>query len=264
MIIDLTYHCSMGCTHCMSSCKPDGQHMKLETLKDALEFCKKNKIPTVSFSGGEIFEHPQIKECLELVDKYYPNVLIGLTTNGRKLAADKELLEFMREWTKKRGKKNYYLQVTDDARFYPTRLSQKERYNLEKLGAIVEGVPTNQNDNQKCLYPQGRALENFDEGWWNTLAPKCVNARLSVKQGVSSFKGLVDTFASMGKFCTPMIDPYGNIKIGESAHCPAIATIYDSDKEIIEKIANCKCTACKIPLEIFKKQNPLGYALFMS
>ena len=32
MIIDLTYACKMGCSHCISDCKPEGENMSLQRL----------------------------------------------------------------------------------------------------------------------------------------------------------------------------------------------------------------------------------------
>ena len=40
MIIDLTYACKMGCSHCMSDCKPEGENMSIQVLKDSLNFLK--------------------------------------------------------------------------------------------------------------------------------------------------------------------------------------------------------------------------------
>lgn len=68
MIIDLTYACKMGCSHCMSDCKPEGENMPIQVLKDSLNFLKKYKILTWCFSGGEIFEHPDILEILEIIE----------------------------------------------------------------------------------------------------------------------------------------------------------------------------------------------------
>lgn len=51
MLVELTYACSMGCTHCMSDCKPNGEHMPVKVVEDTLDFMVKNRIPTWSFSG---------------------------------------------------------------------------------------------------------------------------------------------------------------------------------------------------------------------
>lgn len=66
MLVEVTYACKMGCTHCLSDCKPDGEHMTLEVFEDVLKFMIKNQIPTWSFSGGEMFEHPDILKMLHL------------------------------------------------------------------------------------------------------------------------------------------------------------------------------------------------------
>jgi len=142
----------------------------------------------------------------------------------------------------KYGKKKIMIQITDDPRFYPQPLSEKQKYRLQKLDAVIEGVPGNGN---KCLYPQGRTLENFDDSWWNTIAPKCVNVRLLAKQGVDSIRGIVNTLFRAGKVCTPSISPAGEIKLGESALCPSVASIYDTEQEIIEKIQRCRCQSCE-------------------
>ena len=46
MLVELTYACSMGCTHCMSDCKSNGEHMPVKVVEDTLDFMVKNRIPT--------------------------------------------------------------------------------------------------------------------------------------------------------------------------------------------------------------------------
>ena len=104
--------------------------MSLETLKDALEFYKKHGISHIILSGGELFEHPQIIECLELCAQY---------------------------------------------------------------------------------------------------------------------------------ICTPTISPSGDIKLGESRLCPPVASIYDPEDVIIEKINSFGCKKCEIPFEILKEHSRTGY-----
>lgn len=269
MIIDLTYKCSMGCSHCMSDCKPDGAKMTIPTLKDTIEFFKRNDCHTVLVSGGEIFEHSNIIECLTTLFEgfrdYNDYLMIILITNGRQLADNHDYLRFLEQYMKydKFYRRRIIIQVTDDPRFYPNPLTQTQRYRLEKLGAIIDTVPSNSDDKDRCLYPQGRALMNFSDKNWNTKAPKCVNLRLLANQGFKSLKGILQYLSMSCKFCTPSISPYGDIKLGESALCPAVASIYDSAEEIIEKIKNCNCQSCKIPLNILKSSNPIAYDLII-
>lgn len=59
----------MGCNHCLSDCKPDGENMSISTLKDVLNFLTKYSIPTWCFSCGEIFEHPNILAMLDIIEE---------------------------------------------------------------------------------------------------------------------------------------------------------------------------------------------------
>lgn len=268
MLIDLTYHCSMGCTHCLSDCKPDGRHMPYPILEDTLEFCDKYAAPAVHFSGGEIFEHPDIIKILDRIGEFYeqrerkglssfPTTLI---TNGKALASNTDYQEAVKALQKRLGKNKMILQVTNDPRFYPVGLNQKEKYCLRKLGAEIDTVPNNPTDNTKCLYPQGRALENFPKNNWNTVGPKCGNLRLWVHYyHITRFEKLIQMLTAAQKYCTPTIAPDGSIKLGESALCPSVASIYDSNEEIIDKINHFDCHQCKIPFEILKNANPIIY-----
>ena len=58
----------MGCNHCLSDCGPDGENMSIRTLRDVLNFLTEYRIPTWCFSGGEIFEHPDILEMLDIIE----------------------------------------------------------------------------------------------------------------------------------------------------------------------------------------------------
>lgn len=271
MLIELTYACSMNCSHCMSDCKPDGQHMSKEVLNDVFDFYRKNVLMSIFghpliFSGGEMFEHPDILALLDMIDHELERIAVIpviFITNGRELVRNKENYKKVEYLQKKYGKKRIMIQVTDDKRFYKDRLTEKEKYWLKKLDAIIDTVPSDKNDRSKCLYPQGRALKNYSEENWNTKAPKCVNTRLLVKQGIDNIHDMVETITAHGKMCTPTIAPDGSIKLGESALCPSVATIYDSDEEIIEKIKVFNCSACKIPWERLKEANPIAYKMLV-
>ena len=265
MLIDLTYSCSMGCSHCISDCKADQRHIPLPVFKDTLKFLEKENVMVWNFSGGEIFEHPEILSMLQILEEFLHSSntrhAIALITNGRRLVQDKNIYNAVAELKKKLRKDHLIIQVTDDPRFYPTQLTTKEIYWLKKLDAIVEGVPSDPCNKEKCLYPQGRALVNYPDAEWNTKAPKCANCRLLGGLAGQTFTGLVKTMFANGKTCTPAIAPDGSIKIGESALCPAVASIYDSDTEIIEKIRKFNCHQCEIPWSVLKDTNPVVYAM---
>ena len=130
-IVEVTYACKMGCTHCLSDCKPDGEHMTLEVFEDVLKFMIKNQIPTWSFSGGEMFEHPDILKMLSLIESYWKTLPIKypitFATNGRELVRNKKIYHAVSEFLKHCGKRYVMIQVTDDPRFYPDPLTDNEK-----------------------------------------------------------------------------------------------------------------------------------------
>lgn len=270
MLVELTYACKMGCSHCMSDCSPDGENMSLVTLRDTLHFMIENNIPTWTFSGGEMFEHPDILKMLGLIEEAWIRMCklnrfkypLTFITNGRELVRNKDIYNAVLNLQKKHGKRAVMIQVTDDPRFYPDPLSNKEKYWLSKLDAIIEPVPSNPHDKDCCLYPQGRALINYPAAKWDTVGPKCSNCILIAKQKPNAtFSELVYILLSNKKVCTPAIAPDGGIKVGESALCPSVASIYDTVPVIMEKIRSCKCHACSIAWERLRESNPLANAM---
>jgi len=268
MIVNITYRCSMGCTHCLSDCKPDGADIPISLFENVLEFMVRNEIPNWIFSGGEMFEHPEILKLLEIIGQYIDSrTYVGpvtFITNGRKLARSSEIYEAVSDFQKKRKKSLTIIQVTDDKRFYPDPLTTKEIWRLKKLDAFIDTVPGNPNDPNQCLYPQGRALINYPNAKWNMIGPKCANCVSIAKIKAKTFKELIHLMFSVNRYCTPMIDPNGNIKLGESALCPEVASIWDDDSVIMEKIKNHHCKGCEIAWDNLKKVAPVIYYYIMN
>ena len=50
MIIDLTYACKMGCSHCISDCKPEGENMSLQQLSFSYKNVSLLKYPLLTRS----------------------------------------------------------------------------------------------------------------------------------------------------------------------------------------------------------------------
>lgn len=265
MKIDLTYKCSMGCNHCLSDCKPDGESMSIDILNKVMDFIINTGIADLQYnniviSGGEIFEHPQIKEMLDIVFTRLANkpCVISLATNGRILSDDIQMMNYLKDkMNSKEWKNRVFLQISDDDRFYPIRLTDKQKYRLKKLGGVLDGLQ-NFDNIHACLYPQGRALDNYDESWYFTRAPKCTNPRWMAKHyNIESFTKIVQTLVEAQKYCTPTISPKGEIKLGESALCPPVCSIDESD--IIGKIKTFKCCKCQYAAHQLMWTNPLMY-----
>nr|WP_231848195.1 4Fe-4S cluster-binding domain-containing protein [Selenomonas ruminantium] len=252
----------MGCPHCLSDCTTDGKHITLEQLKRNLDFAYDligySTMQCIVFSGGEPFEHPQIKQVLETIAEYqkrFPRVGVVIATNGYQLAHDKDLYNWYRDFVKNRAK-NFLTQVTAVKEYYPKRLIEKDLYWLSKIKncSVVDEV------SEIYLYPQGRAL-NLKDARWETKAPKCVNLRLIANQiPETSFRHIVNTMP-VGKYCTPRINIDGSIALGESRLCPPIGTIDNDLQKLGENVKHCKCGQCSIPLEILRKHSPQAYSL---
>lgn len=186
---------------------------------------------------------------------------ITFITNGRELVRNGSLYDRVTSFKKFAGKNRLLIQVTDDPRFYPDPLTTKERYWLSKLVDIIEPVPGNPHDKTQCLYPQGRALENHPDTKWYMVGPKCANVRLMTLQGISTIHDIVLHLISIGKTCTPTIAPDGSIKLGESALCPSVASIYDDEKQMISKIKNSNCRSCKLAWKNLEETQPIAYSM---
>lgn len=255
MLLIVTNKCSMGCTHCLSDCTPEGKHITMEQFKEnldwALHFIKNQPI---LISGGEPFEHPQIKEILTYaVDKVnklcYPNMGLAVITNGWELRKDQKLYNWYKEFTKGTTGKWIATQITNVPKYYPVKFTEKDLYWLGKLNRSFIAT----EEKEIHLYPQGRAL-NLDEPY-RTMAPKCTNPKLIAAQlkmkalfDVNAKKldifSLTELMSKGGKFCNLRINIDGSLACGESALCPHVGTIYDTPEELFDKILNWNCIKC--------------------
>lgn len=131
MKTDITYKCSMNCSHCLSNCDEHGQHMTLDTFDKVVQFHKKYQPKFIILTGGEIFEHPNIREILQKASANFEMVM--LLTNGLKLATDEDLFSFVQQLRNSHGVDNFKIQVTNDERYYPKNISSYHKNLLKKL-----------------------------------------------------------------------------------------------------------------------------------
>lgn len=252
MMLKITSVCSMGCTHCISDCKPHGIHMPWNVLFKAVKYIQRNNSVMLIVSGGEPTEHPDFFNMIEYIMNNVSHLsVVTVTTNGAKMNgvfAD-HMLEMLDKYD------NLLIQVTNVKEYYPVRIDTSHRIFKHENVALCEEI--------EYIYPQGRAADNNLP--WKSKGSKCVNARIIPKQMVAMYKKptmmeVARIMALNGLSCTPFIDPEGNIKLGESDLCPVCATIYDTDEEIMNKIINFKCSRCDF---INKEKLPLAARQFL-
>ena len=244
MMIKITEYCSMGCPHCMNAATTNGKDMTFEVLKDTMNFIKENHLceKCLIITGGEPTEHKEFDKfmnyIIDFVGQTKCSMTITVTTNGEQIEADPERFQ---GYVEKANKYGIYLvfQVSADVRYYPRRISVHKRIFREPGFCLVDDCITH-------MYPQGRALQHDYK--YKANAPKCANLRLLELQllmkGKKSFTDLVRGLEAQNKFCEPHIKINGGIGIGESDLCPSVASIYDSDEEIIKGIMNNRCNQC--------------------
>ena len=236
MMIKITEHCSMGCTHCMNNATPNNKHMDFDTFKKAIDFQRKYGGPFVLITGGEPTEHPEFERFLGYALTYlksFNNVLITVTTNGIWLQNHKRFVHDLQY---------YYgnaimFQVTSDKRYYPTLIDLSlPVFNYDNVVVC---------DEIEHIYPQGRAIDNNLE--WESKCSKCFNVRAITNQvEIKDLSTIIGIMALKAKFCTPHISIDGHIKLGESDLCPNCSHIDKTHDEIINDILNFRCDKCNI------------------
>ena len=254
MLIKITEKCSMKCTHCMNNATSKGKEMDLNTFIDVLNFIKKEDLvenTAIIITGGEPTEHSKFVEFMETLARFYKNENIiahtTVTTNGFWCLENQEEAKRIVSLF---PKSSFLFQVSADVRYYPKRLDITKRIFREDGFLLCD-------DCVETLYPQGRALQNFNDKCF-AKASKCFNIRAISKQVPNAtLKDIIVTLRNANKICTPHIKINGDIGLGESDLCPICASIYDNSDVIVKKIKDFKCSQCnhindKLPM-IYKQ-----------
>lgn len=238
MLIKITEKCSMGCTHCMNNATPDGKHMTKATLRDVLRFVVNNQAyESLVITGGEPTEHPEFVKMMEIIidtlGQVGHEIILTITTNGFWCLDN---IEACKHLNTRNANIILRWQVSTDSRYYPKELPLHKRLWREPEFVLCPDCVVQ-------VYPQGRALQNSMP--WQAKASKCFNVRAMLKQlPTKSIGVLVEAMLVRGYLCTPAIRIDGSIGLGESDLCPSVATIYDTEETIIQKIIDFKCHQC--------------------
>ena len=242
MMIHITEKCSMGCPHCMEDATPDGQHMPFSVFEKAVDFVIRNNIyHAIIITGGEPTENPEFPMLMgyliATLAKKNLRSIITVTTNGMWLLEDSENVKVAKTIVQGVNDIEVFFQVSTDTRFYPKKLDTTKRLWREPGFVLCK-------DCVEAVYPQGRALSNNMP--YKAIGSKCFNIRALSKQlPAPTLNSIVMELGRRGKFCTPAIRIDGSIGLGESRLCPACASIYDTEQDIIRKIQEFKCDGCK-------------------
>lgn len=243
MLIKVTSHCAMGCSHCLEDSTPSGEHMSMELFERALKFTERAecqviqaKIPVMMMlSGGECTDHPHIVEMVEMVAKR--GWVVTLLTHGLWLDNVELRNKLLRDdaW----WRESIFIQVTNDDRYYPRKPPKFEHRKVIYVDRLL------------VLSNLGRAASTkFDpKGLSQRAAPSSFNFR-SITRSTRSFASTIMTLrvrGMMGKsgFCTPAVSHDGTVVAGESRFCYPIGTVDSTNDELTQAIlAMGECNRC--------------------
>ena len=236
MLISITEQCRMGCIHCMDDAKKNGNHMTMDTFKQAVNFFNDHNALCMIITGGEPTENPlcldMVKHALENTHSTFIDTNITLATNGMNISGNKEYQDELLRLFNKYGKR-FMIQLTHVIQYYPIDVDFSEPFFSHPNVVLCTEI--------EAMYPQGRALINNLPS--DAKASKCFNIRSVVRQHKNLAMGIV-ALAMRGKFCTPRVNWDGGIKLGESRLCPTVANIWDKEEDVIKNICNFRCAGC--------------------
>ena len=227
MLIRVTNRCTMGCKHCMIDASgPEGGHMNLETLKQALAFAEACKVRVLIVSGGEPFEHPEIASVLRMCADFQVRTatVVTVCSNGV-FALDEEKFALA-------DRCGLVVQVTNDKRYYGRDLWLIKHKFDRRLMCFEDQVRT--------IVPCRRTRESKISA--TRMSPMCFNLRSAVRT-LGFEKGLL-TLEANGKYCTPSVNIDGSIGAGEMDTCFKIGNVLMKPEELTEKVRGMRCSGC--------------------
>lgn len=255
MLIELTRKCFEGCKHCMLNATPNCPTMTHETFDEVLDLIKELRPKILVITGGEITEIEDLQWYLQrltiFLAKYSNQTKIILESNG----------SFIFDTHKTRIIKNCLanknivgVQISTHKEYYPNyeKIMKADKDGLfAKLSPKIQVTSDWQGSLTNLKY-LGRA-RNFMKKEDINGYPSCSNI-ISMAYNARvygwNFKELLYNMELRGKFCTPMVDPKGNVRIGETQFCQSIGNIH---KLILESNQRTPELAMKwVANELFK------------
>ena len=227
MLIRVTNRCTMGCKHCMIDASgPEGGHMNLETLKQALAFAEACKVRVLIVSGGEPFEHPEIASVLRMCADFQVRTatVVTVCSNGV-FALDEEKFALA-------DRCGLVVQVTNDKRYYGRDL-WLIKHKFDRPLMCFE-------DRIRSIVPCRRTRENGIQP--TRLSPMCYNLRSAVR--AVGFEKALSALEAYGKYCTPSVNVDGSICAGEMDTCFKIGDVSMKPEDLVDGVRGVRCSKC--------------------
>ena len=244
MLFCITNKCSMGCPHCMSDCKPEGQLLDKKDLVPFINFFNFMKFRSLLISGGEPTEHPDFSYIVEtLAEKCKPLAMV-IVSNGS-FAEDEDRINAVVRLMYKLP--FLRLQITSINGLYKNHdyIVSKKKY----LRGFFKDRVSFETDRIVMMRPLGRAATNPDimkmVEQTNNGYTDCTNTTL-ISMQTQNIKDFAYNCEMRGKFCMPMVDYKLDVHMSESMLCPSVGNLKeDGFLKIFESMKNfVPCGRC--------------------
>ena len=244
MIINITQHCTLRCEHCMQCAGPErSEYINEEMFDKALQFAQDIHSTVINISGGEPTSHPLFFTFLEKALKL-DKCIISVLSNGTFLK-DSQFVEKFSNLVK--DKRNFFLQISSFKGIYDN-YDHVHKPQLKALKMFGDKVSVSDKPSDIKMMPLGRAATGkyYEEAKKVDGHPSCTNSCLILAQMKDADKlGVGNVMERFQRFCLPIVDWKGDIRLGESIQCKIIANIEESIDEINKKLISFRpCGGC--------------------
>jgi MoaA/NifB/PqqE/SkfB family radical SAM enzyme len=230
----------------MIDADPDKPSANLKTIRQFIKFANKLGVRFLGVSGGEPLEHPQFFLIMETLLKEMRAVAFVLMSNGRFLEDD----HLTAKLAKLQKKRFFGIQISAINGLYPHAGQTIEAFERQRKH-FDEGIGL--VDKLTVMTRVGRAAGKD----WSHLEPlyhrkvtNCFNLIINANRA-PSLKELIRLLEIQTKsnFCKPMVDPHGNVHVGESPFCSTIGTIWESQEVLFKRLRKTEfCGHCGDPV----------------
>lgn len=256
MLFCITNKCSMGCPHCMSDCKPEGQLLDKKDVIPFVNFFNTMKFRTLMISGGEPTEHLDFSWIVETLAVKCKPLAMVIVSNGSFVEDEEKMNQVVRLMHMFPFMR---LQITSIRGLYRNHdhiIRMKEHirgFFMDRVSFETERIV--------MMRPLGRAAENPEimkiVERTNNGYTDCANTTLIAMQ-TRSIKDFAANCESRGKFCMPMVDYKLDVHMSESMLCPSVGNLKtDSLMKIFEsmrKFNPCgKCGSTDKSMEVINQ-----------
>lgn len=233
MLVKLTNHCLMGCSHCMEDSTGRGEHMSLDTFQQVIRFTL--NIESVAqaagyramlLSGGECTDNPNFLKMLSMVeDAGLAPVIIthGLWING---PLHKHIL---------RPNRQVFIQVTNDAAFYPRKPPMIDDPRVAYVDKLTQIVHLGRAADKAFPLPGKRAPTSFN---FRSLVRS-----LGIRPAIARIR--LNAMAGKGGHCAPSVSHEGHFMAGETRNCFKLGTVWDAPEALEQAVLSMgTCNRC--------------------